>query len=185
MQRLFLQEDLHKFLESRKREIKSFVESYDSDELLKADEEWCQSLIERFRLKAPAILEDEIGTEEPKRYSKDEEIKIIVPFEGDARLLEYRPSQWEATLPSAEIRGQELILAYKITEHDPDKLRDQIQRDVAAIKRHMSWIKEDVDKFNASLEGYVKDLVSKRKEEISNIKELVTGLGFPVRRKKL
>jgi len=184
MQRLFSQGNLHEFLESRKLEVKSFVESCDHDELLKANEKWCQTLIEKFRLMAPTILEDKIETKEPERYSKDEEIKIIVPFEGDAQLLQYLPSRWEATLPYAEISRQELILAYKITEHEPDKLRNQIQQDIATIKRHMSYIKKDVDEFNASLERYVKDLVSKRKEEIRNIKELVTGLGFPVRRKK-
>jgi len=105
MQLLFSQGRLATFLEGRKQHIKKFVESYDADEILKADEKWCQDVIEKFRLKAPAILEGQITVKEPERYSKDEDIEILVPLEGDAELLQYFPSRWEATLPSVNKRA--------------------------------------------------------------------------------
>lgn len=187
MQPLFSQGRLADFLERRKQEIKKFVESRDADEVLKADEKWCQDLIEKFRLEPPEILKDDkddkIEVKKP-RYSKDEDIEILVHFKGNAELLQYLPSKRESVLPYAEIRGQQLILVYKTAGHKPDELQGQINEEIARIKRYMGYVKEDVDELNASLERDVKELVSKRKEEISNRKKLVNGLGFPVRRKK-
>ena len=167
--RLFLEKgELKNFLQQREDRLKKEVYSYDSNYILNVSEEdFCQYLISQYSLDTPHIHEDKIKayypeevdvnvSRAPKRIVIDRsrpfavkgtQVTIVLPFEGDGELFQYKPSTYTPNPPRGKIEEQEIHLIYQLAEYDTDKLKQIYQRDLNLIKRYLEWVRRDVENF--------------------------------------
>jgi hypothetical protein len=196
--------ELRDYLERKKLEIKNEIYRFDEDYILNiSEEDLVGSLRKKYVLNPPILKTDEKYQLEPKEididvsqdygraifdrsnpfYVKGTLITIVIPFEGNGELFHFQPSTWSTIFPQGKIIGNELFLEYSTTHHDPDYLKREIEQNIQTIQSYLSWIKNDVDNFNNSLESYIRDLVKTRKEKLLKDRNLVSNLDIPIRKR--
>jgi len=195
---------LSDFLGHKRDALRKEIESYEKDHILKVSEEdLCQHLVSKYALEAPKIHEEKMYvhdstdidvdvSRDPRGsiferagpgYIKGTRVTIVIPFEGDGDLFQYRPSTSEYTPPRGEVIGQEVRLIYETVEHDPVKFKREHERELNKVKRYLEWVRGNVQSFNDQLESFVRESIARRKKKLMDDSGLVAALGIPVRRR--
>lgn len=110
------------------------------------------------------------------------EIQIYVPFEGDQLVFEIASNTFGGGLPRAEILEEHLILRHQFVEHNAESLRLSIDADIAKIESKLKELESIFAPFNVSLKQSALREIQDRISKIHRDKQLLNGLGFPVRR---
>lgn len=195
--------NIQDYLDQLKFELeKKIKEMKPKDVLSKSEENLCQDLVSRYLLETPILHEDKIYAHEPEEididisqdrtrgildrsrpfYVKGISVTIAIPFDGNSELFQYRPSTFSSSgPPCGQIVGKEVQLIYKKEKHNSKELKQEYTRDINEIKKHLNFIKSDIEKYNESLEPFVKQLINQRKKRLEKAKKLVEDLGIPVR----
>ena len=184
------------------KEINEFSEEY----ILNVNEEnLTKALIEKYFLMVPALKLDKIYQLEPEevdievpffqdpiirkafkqiksRYTKGTKITIVIPFDGNPELFDFQPSTYLAKLPQGKVLGNELYLEYK-SEYDKNTLKNEINSDIQLIQKYINYLKEDIDKFNSSLENYIRNLINARKSRLLQARNLAMSLEIPIKKR--
>jgi hypothetical protein len=201
---LFTEEDLHRFLEHHKSQIKKEVDELDQNCILKVSEsELTQHFIDKFHIDPPRLIKDSIYVDEPgeididvsgdPRYDfgpyhrgrpsvKGIRVMIHVPYEGEAELLKWKPSPFTPSLPHAQIANGELLLIYDVLQSDQDRLQQRYQQDVDNIDQYLQSVRSQVEECAKQIPGIVSAAISSRKERLCQSMGFVGNLGLPVRR---
>jgi hypothetical protein len=108
-------------------------------------------------------------------------ITIAVPFSGDSNLFRYRPSQFTYSPPRAAVSSDELLLVYTGVDQTAEEIKSRYERDVATISQWLSWVREQADAYNADLERNVSALLAQRRTKLLADRNLVAGLGLPIK----
>ncbi len=193
------------FLESQKRTIKEEVYEFKEDYILNVNEQdFISSIVNKYTLKPPILKKDSVYTTGSKEvnvdvsqdslrdipdrskpyYTKGTSITIIIPFEGDGVLFNYRPSRFTSILPRGEINGNEIYLSYTTVDCDNDGVRKDFERDLANIKEYLEWVRNDAEKYNQLLNEYPKNVFIKRKQKLLKDRELVSSLNIPIKKRE-
>ena len=164
-----------------KTEIKKEIESYKPNHLLNVSEnDLYEYLISKYSLDVSKINKDAIYvyssdevdidvSQDPNRiifdrskpfYIKGTQIIITVSFSGDKRLFHYQPSTFSLNPSRAEVKESEIHLIYELTEHNPEMLKQEYQKDLEEIEKYLEWIFKETDQFNKDLEGYIRQLIT-------------------------
>jgi len=117
-------------------------------------------------------------------YVRGTELTFHVPVEGDVELFRYRASTFSMNPPRATVRQGELQMSYAVLNDDASAVRKQFDHDFAQLKEHLTWSVRDVQQFNQRVGEQARKLIEQRRVKIAGDKELVTSLGFPVRRRE-
>ena len=115
-------------------------------------------------------------------YIKGTLITVVVPFNGDADLFNYRPPTYSLSIPQGIIYRNELHLEYRLTEYNPESLENEITRDIQQIESHLNWAKNAIDNFNTSLKDFINNLIEERKKKIIESKEFINKLKIPIKK---
>lgn len=193
---LFLEESLKMFFENRKSKLKEEIYNFGEDYILKVSEEdLIKSLVEKYTLVPPVLKMDEKHLLEPKEidvrtYDDDQSgiqkgtlIVCVIPFEGDQELFHHVPSRCIAGLPQAEIDINGVHFHYATTSHDSESIQTRINKDIQDISFYLTWVRNDVDNFNSSLESYVRGLIKTRKDKLLKDRNLVSALDIPIKKR--
>jgi len=193
--------DLSGYLEIKKSEIKEKIEGLSEEYILNVSEEdLVKSLEEKYILNPPILKIDEIYQLDPKdidveiageeqrllygrAYIKGTLFTIIIPFEGDGGLFNYRPSSFFPVFPQGEIHRNELFLKYTIINHNRENLKRMIDHDIELIQSYLEHVKRDVDNFNNLLEDYIRNLITTRKEKFLKDRNLARSLEIPIKKR--
>jgi hypothetical protein len=190
----------------RINELRREVEGFDRNYLLNVGEsQLCEHLVSKYALEAPTLRRDEIAvagesevdidaSRDPTRlvfdrstpaYVKGAEITIAVPFDGSPSLFHYRPSTFKMSgTPSARVSEGELLLTYRVLDHNKERLRNDYEGDLRSIEEYLGWIRQDVDAYVRELRPNVENLVSERKKRLLANAGLAASLGIPIRRRE-
>ena len=104
-------------------------------------------------------------------------ITVNIPFKGPGNLFECHPSTHSFSgTPNAVIENNSLILYYKTTEKEPEKIKNLWQKDINDIKQNLEWIKKDILNYNSSLEAGIKTLLANRKKEAGESQDLISKI---------
>ncbi len=117
----------------------------------------------------------------PKRVATI--VTFHVPFEGDPSLWNYRPTTFTTSPPVARIEDAELILEYEIAGRDPSEVRREFDRDLAEIKQWLGWIERDVSQSREVTRPKALERLENRRKRILDGESVLSGLGFPLRRR--
>ena len=194
---------LSNFLDNQKSSLKKEAENVNSNELLNlSEDDFCKYLISKYSLICPEILESEIHvsntsevdidvSQDPLRdirdrsqpfYIKGTSITISIPFDGEGKLFNYKPSRYDYNPPRGIVHGKELQLVYEALDHDNNKIKHFYNHELGSIKKYLNWVKEQVEPFNLELERFSKEIVKNRKDKIVADLGLVNSLGLPIKR---
>ncbi len=201
---LFSDYDLRSTLDDQFRAMQSEIESMSDDRLLNTSVASMVSYLEeKYRIEPVSINEEGITidqkeieidvSQDPMRsfrdrsqpfYIKGTSNKFFVPFSGDETLLKCQPSTFTHSPPVATVENNELVLNYETTEHDPEQIRVQFDRDISEIKQFIKWIEKDVLAHNSIISNRANQFVMKRRDKILANRGLASSLGFPMRERE-
>jgi hypothetical protein len=199
---LFAKPDLRAALEAQRNKLKDEVDGFKSDYILNVSEtDLCDHLVSQYRVEPPVLLKEtmyvqgpsEVGIDvsrEPWRavrdrsrpaYIRGTRVTVEVPFQGDPKVFQLRPSTFSTIFPRGKIAGSELILEYDSVEHNSDALKQTINSDIARIESYLQQATSEINQHNDSLPGLVGDMVAARKKKLLADMGLVSALGIPIR----
>jgi hypothetical protein len=106
-----------------------------------------------------------------------------VPFNGDGSLFSISPSTRSLPGPSAEVRGQELIIKLVTDQRTGAQVRQDFESRIQSIKQHLATLRNDLRGVPDQIETAARAYVEQRKAELLRSKNLVASLGFPMKRR--
>lgn len=109
-------------------------------------------------------------------------VSFIVPMNGTAELLKYRPSEHSNQVPEADADIDEIRFTYEVAApamDEPEEIRERFQADLALLQQWLVWSKTDVDSFVGELAGVAADALLNRREFLDAEDALMMGLGYP------
>lgn len=201
---LFTKHDLSEYLGSLKAEIALKVQKMDKDYPLNVSEaDLCEHLVSEHRLYCPVLLREDVYAHEPKEvdvdvsqepwrfildrsrpvYIRGTSITIVVPFDGEEHLFDYRPSTRSTRVPQGKIVDKELHLTYTTTDHNAESLKQALESDLQSIETYLQWVRHDIQPYNDMLPHIVEKALRQRKEKLLADAGLAASLGIPIRRR--
>lgn len=198
---LFARDSLQAALEARQQEAQRAIDEWDPEQLLAtAEQDIIEYLIEQYSVACPALHRDQIeqlpvseakqpvqGMFTGRTYQQRmTQIVIAVPFKGEKDVFQYRASQFSFNPPRAQVLDGELRLTWTgdgQASGDATAIRQYIDGQLDKIEEHLSWSRNDIDRYNASLRTQVSSAVAQRKGRLLADRMLEASLGFPVRQR--
>ncbi len=201
---LFISYDLRAVLEGQMEQINSAVTALDDRTILNtAVDELCDDFVERYTIRVPRIRDADITVDQSDtkvdvsgdrdRFIGDRnrpfllsgtEVVYFVPFDGDSELFNCQPSTFDYNPPRAAVHEGELCLSYTRTDHNAESVKKEFERDLTNIKRYLDWQESQISGYNEGLRETVKSRIEARREKLLKDQDMVSALGFPVRRRE-
>jgi hypothetical protein len=200
---LFSQYGLRAVIENQERKMLEEIDSIDANRLLNTNpEELSAYFEEKYKIAVPQLDQQGIQVDQSETqvdvsqdrnrffldrsqpfYVKGTTVTFFVPFQGDKEAFKCRPSTFTLNPPRADIAEGEIAFRYTTTEHKADAIKSAFDRDLAEVRKWLEWITKDVSPFNASVRGKAKQRIETRREKLIKDQGLVSGLGFPLRKR--
>lgn len=200
---LFRHSALSGIIEGRKQQLCAEIDGYDANYILNVNaNELCDYLEQKYSLDLPVIRRNETYvtleegdidvSQDPLRFIDDRSkpfkvkgtiIKFIVPFGGDGELFCYQPSTSSTVISRGIISGNELQIRYARTDHNPEVLRDNFDRDIQLIQQNLNYVNSDVTAFNSQMRQTTLQRIDERRTKLIKDQGLATSLGFPLKRR--
>ncbi len=110
------------------------------------------------------------------------EYTIVIPIEGDAKLLSLSPNTAPFGLGlvgDTELRGQTIVYKHRTPSQTPrEQLARAIQNDLSALRRHVEAIRSWAMNWNTRLAEFVRALIAQRHAELKRQSEQGTDLNI-------
>lgn len=199
---LFASRDLRELLDARVSAMRQEIEQFDANRLLNTSPtDLAAYLVEKYTLQTPSLCRDEWSASEHEaqidvrhdqnRWITDRSrpcnvpgqcIEVEIPIEGEIELLYARASTFSSSPPRANIRGRSLILEFKVPHDAPQRdIRQEIDRTLAEIDQHLSWINSDLNGFNGGLQDTADQAIAVRRQRILSNQGRIAALGIPLK----
>lgn len=199
---LFSDGDLSTFLNERKLELKSVIESLPEAEFLAKDEDgWSIELRELYALELPRLNRDDeylLDSEEAKidvsgdrnRMILDRDKPFLVPgrsvlyrmpFDGSQVLMRTTASTFSMNPPRANLVGNELSVKFEFPSGQEPDLRGEIDQFLQSVESHLEWQSTQVSEYNDSLVPFAKSVIESRRSRILSDRKFLGGIGIPIR----
>ncbi|MBI2647410.1 hypothetical protein HYW99_02945 [Candidatus Woesearchaeota archaeon] len=117
-------------------------------------------------------------------YVKGLKVSYHIPFEGDRELFKYQTSSFTYSPPRAEIRSNEIIIEVIELDHNTESVKKEFEQNFNEIKKWLNWVNQEITQFNNSLDGNIEHKIKTRKDKLIKDKNLVSELGFPLKKRK-
>lgn len=201
---LFNQGTLRDFLENKKKEIHEEIETLSEEYILNINMiEYKEYLLKKYFFTTPNLKKDEIyidKKEESIDVSQDlgrviidrskpfyiKGLKIIyhIPYDGDDFLFEYRTSQYTLNPPYGEISSNELLIEISALDKKSSEIKSGFDKIYSEINKWLGWVNQEVSNYNSSITSYIESIIEKRKSTLLKNSDLVSDLGFPLKKRK-
>ncbi len=199
---LFFKQELYGILQSRENALSTDIESYDGNKLLNTStEDIVAYYVEKYYIDPIELNEDEICVEQretqidvrhdPARgipyrsrpaYVTGTAITFEIPFTGDPKLFQYRPSSFTFNPPFGVVHDDRLLITINTTDHDSNSITQEFNKNLSSIKKYLLATKQDVQGWNSSLEDKARQKINFRKEKLLKGRGLVASLGFKMKK---
>jgi hypothetical protein len=198
---LFSKGDWQAVTDHQKQRMAAEIDSIEPNRLLNTSmEDLCAYFIEKYRLDVPVLQENRIDADQREtqidvsqdfdRVILDRDrpfhiagttIEITVPFSGDAQMFWVRPTTSSIPTPRAVVKDDHLLLPVQGTDLDAEKVRAEIDGQIADINRHLERQRTDAAPFNEQLHDLARQHIERRREKLLADRNLVAALGFPLK----
>ena len=205
---LFTNKPWHRFAKSQEEKLKEEVSSIERNEFLNTSvDDLCFYLAEKHRVNDVPVLkegvadynevEDEIsggergllyGGTQPIRV-RDTEIKIAIPFDGDAEFFWIRPSRYTSSSPQGTVEGSSVYLRVPyVSETSPNadkaRIKKDIDRTLDLIDERLEQLRNDAFIFNTHISTLARELVETRRKKLLDAQSIVSSLGFKIKQRE-
>lgn len=196
---LFAKSDLRRALLHQESIIFSAIDKYSASKLLNTStEDLVSHLFEKYKAEIIKLSESEITVDQQEtnvnisgrtmwpddpQSVKGTKITFFIPFEGDKVLFEFQPSQFTLNPPRAKVSHHEIEFVYETTQHDSGEVKKQFDSDFGKLKQYLEWVTNQAEQFNQELSSKIRTRIEVRKEKLLNDQDLVSSLGFKLRKR--
>ena len=200
---LFRGPNLSDVLDGQELSLANEIDSLDEGRVLNTSpEDLCDYFVEKYVVNALEIDESQIHMDygdtkidishridyavfdsSRPAYVTGTRFTFYVPFTGDAKLFECRPSTFSLNSPRASVQRNELVFVYDRTSQDAPNVTTEFERDRQNLRRSVKRIAHDVQQFNSALRQKGSQLIGNRRNKLLQDRGLVENLGFPLKRR--
>jgi hypothetical protein len=113
-------------------------------------------------------------------------LSIGIPCEGDSGLLRLRPSTFSLSpYPEIEVSDGELVFQIRFADDtaDAEKIRRDIDRNVAVLVDAVSRLAHDVEGHNSRLPSVVTSAIERKRKKALAATDAIAALGIPISRR--
>lgn len=199
--KLFCTYELSLVLEEILNSINKEIQLKDKNYLINInEEEYINYLYEKYKIDGITLLEDKIygvpiekmiddsrlpwgfGAHEGKKYNKPV-IQYHIPFIGDTKYLESRPSSCLMWHPEVEISNKEIILEYIIyNDSYVEQIKSNYTHELFNFQTQIGYINEEINKFKSNFYDDIEQIFKKRKDEILKTNHLLQMFNVPIKK---
>jgi hypothetical protein len=196
---LFCHQELTAFLEGLEASAAKEVSGLKPDYLLSVSEtDLLANLTAKYRIGALKLLSEQKSVEGPDEvpltypgfaYGEDHvtvqgtSVTVIVPFEGDSRRFDLRPTTWSTSPVRGAVRGREVHLTFCGYGLKGEQLKRDIDRTIADIDKHIAWQEPTIRGFDDRISDALKQAIASRRAKLNQDRALVASLQIPIRRR--
>ena len=105
--------------------------------------------------------------------------EIIIPIEGDGKLLNYLPSHFIDFNIEGYVENNRLHLFFSIVHNE--NLNQKYEITIKYVRDYIQSINSDINVYKGALERHIKDSISKRKENLENGYKKARSLQIPIK----
>ena len=128
-----------------------------------------------FRIKDPSSGQPEI--------TSGTSYRIRVPFSGDARVFNSRPSgSNKPQPPNANLEEFALIFTYDQISHDADALAAAYEEDLVSVKKHLALLRDEGEGFNSQIIPHTAAEIQSRRTKLLDDQGVAASLGIRLER---
>lgn len=112
-------------------------------------------------------------------------IDIAIPFEGDPFLWKLRASTFSlGGYPEITVQKDSIVfsVAFPDDSPDPQRLKQEIDREIASLRDAVQYLRRDVETHNAAAPGRIRSAIEAKRKLASSAIGAVAALGIPIRR---
>ena len=203
--KLYLQDSLGNFLDSKRQEIKNSIESESDDYILNVGEaQYIEYFKNEFTIDVPEIHTNKVYADtyeteipgnkfpsefmirEPHKSFKRDIIVYHIPYSGNIDLLKFRPSTW-SSLAGYEVEidshSQTIKLEFINFYDNADKINQAYKEAIRFIFSSYGHLKQEIELYNEGLESYIRSIFERRREQINKKSDILASLGVPIKKK--
>lgn len=208
---LFYKDDLRATLEKNLQRAGSEVDSLDEAQFLSAtDDQIVEHVYSKHEVLPLELHEDrmEMDMQESQVDVRDHfnrasfgrsqptlipavQVRVTVPFTGDAVLWNCRPSTYGLGPPRAHVRSRrddqngelELVLSRPSDTIRGDEVKREVENTLSSIREYVEFSKSDVDAHNQQLRSHIQQCVARRRQRLAKYSQIATTVNIPLKRK--
>lgn len=203
MNPLFNRVNIFSVIEHQKQELKNAFQNVTNAELDKDSVAVAARLIEEFSINVPVLDEEKKYattnetqvdvSHDPRRMIRDRsrpfyiagtEVRVVIPFHGDAGLFEVQPTMFTLNPPLGEIRNHELHLVYLLTDANFD-VDAATNRTIGQVKQYLQSLQGSAEQLKSEIQQLVNAMIAKRKQERGTHSQIVASLKIPIKQAPL
>lgn len=127
-----------------------------------------------------SLFPGDFFVERGRRYPKTV-VRILIPFTGDPKLLEYSPSTAGLTFPRGEVCGNKIqfdILMWGYPD-DANRVKQELDGNRSLLETCAANVSNQVKEFNQSLASQIKATFAEKLDELTKQHAVFDGLGIP------
>ena len=198
---LFSKYDWFAVQDHQKKQLTDEVDKMDGNRLLNTSpDDLCDYFEDKYRVNVPSLIEAEIVADQNETqidvssdflrairdrsqpfYISGTEVKITVPFEGDAKVFNIQPTSFTLSPPIADINGNTLIIRVEGTDLKAEEVRKEIDQTLSEINKYLNTLRDNAKGLNEQLRGIARGAIDRRREKLLSDQSLVASLGFPLK----
>jgi hypothetical protein len=167
---LFFQADSFAVQEHQRTEMEAGITSMDGNRLLNTNvDDLVSYFAENHRIDVPLL--DEVNMSVDQREARRDvsgdssrmayftgqgpvhvtgtEVFVEVPFSGNSQMFKVRPSTYDSGPPRGEVRANAILFRFWSDNPQPEKLRSELDRWLADVKRYLQWQRDMVYRMEA------------------------------------
>jgi len=201
---LFSTEEAFAVQEHQRRAAEAEIADMDGNRLLNTNvDNLVAYIVERYRIDVPELDEANMSVDQresqrdvsgdPQRMAYfinrgpvhivGTEVIVEVPFSGDPKMFNVRPSTYDTLPPRGELQRSTIKFRYWSDTPQAGQVRSELDRWLADVKRYLQWLRDSFKGFNDALAGSTQTAITRRREKLLANLSLVAELGIPLKRR--
>ena len=178
-ERLFRRFELRAVVGAQDEKLTRTIEAVPASEILsRPPDQLAEELFEELRIEPPVLRESDV-------HASQEEAKVDVSQDPRRFVFDRsRPFYLSGTRVSFHVPFDGEPFCYERLDHDAEAVRAEFERELAGVRQHLSWVRNDVVPFNESLRTEAKQRIERRREKLLKDQGMVSQLGYPLRQRE-
>jgi hypothetical protein len=188
----------------QRQQMAADIERLEPDRLLNTPvEDLAAFFAEKYRVAIPTLDVDNIVVDQHEKridvsgdpmrmimdrgrpcYVTGTEIKVEIPFSGEAEAFKIQPNPYTLSPPRASIRGSLVTFSIVGASLDADQVRAQIDGTIAEIESYLSILRVNMASLNDQLLGDARSAIDARRAKLLASRNMVASLGFKMKERE-
>lgn len=163
-------------------------------------EEYLDYIQQTYQLQCPILCEDNIVCDQQEaqierydqffsqiNYVDGILFTVTIPFEGLKEAFLSRASTFGTMLPKGTVAGNNLIIYFAVAMFELDKfdLSSSVQKELAEIKRYLSYAEKDIANFNARIKSIAKQEIDYKLSNYSKLQKVLKNIPYKLNREEV